>query len=140
MTVEGFYWEVERRAEGLQMRVMHRAVRECLSDEERCHELMALYHDMAVFIEPPRDRDQLRRRIIWQHLCVRYPQSLNMLLSLTGSPVIRRQVEKGEAYAGAVLRQLLGEWLRVYGPAQSGRCCFPRQGMMTGHVMKAGRA
>ncbi|MJE82226.1 hypothetical protein DLN99_23550 [Salmonella enterica] len=84
--------------------------------EANPREVMALYRDMVVFMEPPQAGDRLRRRIVWRHLYVRFLTVLNSLLSLTGVPVMWRQAEEGDPYAGAVLRMLMEEWIRLYLP------------------------
>ncbi|EJH8997357.1 hypothetical protein NF634_004552 [Salmonella enterica] len=93
-----------------------RPLREWMRGEADPREVMALYRDMAVFMEPPQAGDRLRRRIVWRHLYVRYPAVLKSLLSMTGAPVMWRQAEEGDPYAGAVLRMLMEEWIRLYLP------------------------
>ncbi|ECE0741983.1 hypothetical protein ADU00_23005 [Salmonella enterica subsp. enterica] len=119
---ELFYREVACRVSGLQMRGAQRPLREWMRREANPREVMALYREMAVFMEPPQAGDRLRRRIVWRHLYVRFPALLNSLLSLTGAPVMWRQAEEGDPYAGAVLRMLMEEWIRPYLPvAADGR-------------------
>lgn len=116
MEQNGFYREVRHRADCLQVSVNRMALKRWCDSPEHRRQLREVCRGTVPFMLPPEEgRQQTWRREAWAYLEQEYPETLEQLLSLSGSSVLKRQAARGELYAGAVLHSLLKGWLQECG-------------------------
>ncbi|ECC9217016.1 hypothetical protein DSB34_22750 [Salmonella enterica subsp. enterica] len=111
-----FLNEVRHRTEGLVLSVRQMEVARWCRRAGHASQLREMCRDTVGFMVPPEEgRDGAWRQALWARVAAEYPDALKTLLSLSGGPVLRHQLEQGEMYAGAVLHSLLRRWLEQYG-------------------------
>ncbi|EBQ4756760.1 hypothetical protein LE36_25470 [Salmonella enterica subsp. diarizonae] len=116
MEHSAFYREVEHRTDCLQMSVSRMAVARWCDSPENQQQLWLLCRDTAAFMVPPEEGGEAAwRKALWERLQETSPDALRQLLSLSGGAVLRKQLARGEVYAGAVLHSLLKSWQSQYG-------------------------
>ncbi|EKB2676929.1 hypothetical protein ONW92_004085 [Salmonella enterica] len=134
-----FYREVAHRTECLQISVPRMTVAQWCDSPEHQEVLWQICRDTAPFMVPPEEgEDPAWRKALWTLLSVEYPDVLTQFLTLSGAPVLRNQLARGEVYAGAVLHSLLKSWLSQYSRGEDRACQTTQVMTPAGNAGEAG--
>ncbi|HAG0018024.1 TPA: hypothetical protein G8O67_005455 [Salmonella enterica] len=118
-----FYREVVHRTDRLQLSVSWMAVARWCDSPENLQHLCQLCRETESFMTPPAEVGEPSwRKALWVRLQETSPDALRQLLALSGGAALRRQLARGEVYAGAVLHCLLKSWLLQYGRGKERMC------------------
>ncbi|HHR4204887.1 TPA: hypothetical protein ACS509_004811 [Salmonella enterica] len=110
-----FLREVSHRTACLALSVQQMSVLSWLREPEHIRQLREMCRETVAFMVPPEaGASQAWRRTRWVEIAESRPETVKVVLLLSGGTVLRNQLTRGELYAGAVLHSLLESWLMKY--------------------------